>query len=298
MKTAVVEGSSIVESGRVRLPEDGVIDAVEELARSLVTTWEAPAVGIGLAGLVRWPQGEFVWGPHVSGQAVPYRMQLEASLGVPVLVDNDANLAALGEATLGAATGRDPVLMLTFGTGIGCGIVVGGQIYHGLSFAGEVGHMILKPYGSPCACGRRGCWETLVSGWRLAEAGSAIVRRSPRGILAGLTDGEVPTVPDLTAAAEAGDQEAVGALTEAGEWLGRGITNLVALLDPDVVVIGGGLIGAGDWLLEPARDAVSATLSGAHVRSMIEIRPAAFGDLSGAVGAAMASQAYDGRHDR
>ncbi len=298
MKTAVVEGSSVVDSGRVGLPEHGVIDAVEDLARSLLATWDAPSVGIGLAGLVRWPDGEFVWGPHVSGQAVPYRTRLESTLGVPVVVDNDANLAALGEATLGAATGRDPVLMLTFGTGIGCGIVVGGQVYHGVSFAGEVGHMILKPYGSPCACGRRGCWETLVSGWRLAEEGSAIVRRSPRGILAGITEDRVPTVPDLTAAAEAGDQEAVGALAEAGEWLGRGITNLVALLDPDVVVIGGGLIGAGDWLLDPAHDAVASTLSGAHVRAMIEIRPAEFGDLAGAVGAAVASRAYDGHYDR
>jgi glucokinase len=298
MKTAVLEGSTVVESERVDLPDDRVIEAVEGLARELLSETKAPSIGVGLAGLVRWPEGEFVWGPHVSGQAVPYRARLETSLGVPVVVDNDANLAALGEAHLGAGAGRDPVLMLTFGTGIGCGVVVGGEVYHGVSFAGEVGHMILQPHGSPCACGRRGCWETLVSGWKLAEEGDAIVRRSPRGILAALAEGQPVKVPALAKAAAEGDQEAVGALAEAGRWLGRGITNLVALLDPEIVILGGGLIGAGDWLLDPAREAVAGTLSGAHVRTMIEIRPAVFGDLAGAVGAAVASRAYHGEHGR
>jgi glucokinase len=174
--------------------------------------------------------------------------------------------------------------------------VVGGEVYHGVSFAGEVGHMILQPHGAPCACGRRGCWETLVSGWKLQEEGDAIVRRSPRGILATVAEDQPVTVPALTKAAAEGDQEAVGALAEAGRWLGRGITNLVALLDPEMVVLGGGLIGAGDWLLGPARDTVADTLSGAHVRTMIEIQPAAFGDLAGAVGAAEASRAYHDGH--
>jgi glucokinase len=178
-------------------------------------------------------------------------------------------------------------LVLTFGTGIGAGIVADGALYRGASFAGEVGHMIMAPEGRRCACGQRGCWETLVSGSRLDRLAAELLAAAPDGTLARLVAGETPTGRHLVAAAEAGDAAARSVLAEAGRWLGRGVANLVAVLDPEVVVVGGAVAQAGDLLLEPARSQIPSVLEGSAHRPPVSLLPAALGPSAGAVGAAL-----------
>lgn len=286
---AVAVDDDVLDQGRRMVPETGVLDFVAEVGAELISTYGATALGVGVAGLVRWPSGEFVWGPHVSGRAVAYKAELESRLGVPVVVDNDANLAALAEARRGAAVGAKVVLMLTFGTGIGAGLVIDGNVYHGVSFAGEVGHVTMLPGGALCACGRRGCWETLVSGSRLDQIAAELVSRAPEGEVARRAVGRVATGAELTAAADAGDAAAQAAVAEVGVWLGRGVANLVAVLDPEVIVVGGAAAQAGHWLLDPAREAIASHLAGSHYRAPVLLVPARFGPLAGAVGAALAA---------
>ncbi len=287
LKAVVMSEGRMVAERSDPVPDDDVIEFVAAVGSKLAGDHAAEALGVGVAGLVRWPEGEFVWGPHVSGRRVAYRAELTARLGIPVVVDNDANLAAYAEATAGAAVGFENVLMLTFGTGIGAGMVFGGEVYRGRSFAGEPGHMTVQPDGLLCACGRRGCWETLVSGARLDGLAADLVTQAPDGAVARLAGGSVATGAHLSAAAEAGDPASRAILAEAGEWLGRGVANMIAVLDPDVVVVGGAVAQAGRWLLDPARTAIASHLTGFAHREPAPLLEARFGRLAGSVGAAL-----------
>jgi glucokinase len=297
LKAVVIESApgapveEILAEYRREVPAEDLLGFVTDTAESLVAEHDASGLGVGVAGLVRWPEGEFVWGPHLVGQAVPFRRHLSDRLGRDVAVDNDANLAAYAEASAGAAKGRRHVLMLTFGTGIGAGIVVDGRIYRGRSFAGEMGHITMQPEGRLCACGRRGCWETFVSGSRLDDMAAELVARAPEGLVARLSKGIPASGAHLTEAAGSGDAAARAILADAGTWLGRGVADLVAILDPDVVVVGGAVVGAGDWLLDAARRAIASQVEGAAHRPPVELVTAEYGPLAGAVGAALAGLA-------
>lgn len=247
-----------------------LVDAVEALARAL---GKGLPVGVGAAGLVDHTNGVLVWAPHLPGQNLDLAGPLAARLAVPVVVDNDANLAALAEHRLGAAAGADPVLMITLGTGIGLGIVIGGEIFRGRGHAGEAGHITVDPHGEACACGRRGCWETLVSGGKLD--------RDARRLL-----GPGSSASDLVAAARGGDEAAAKALAEAGHWLARGIEALVLVFDPAAVVVGGAAAGAGDFLLDPVRELVART-EGAPHRDPVFLTTGILGSDAGAIGAAI-----------
>ena len=226
LKIAGIEAGQVIDLGRRPLPQTGALEMVAAEAEQLVRQHRATAVGVGLAGLVRFPEGRFVWGPHLAGQDVAFRSSLEARLDRPVVVDNDANLAALAESVLGAGRGCDPVLTVALGTGIGAGLVVGGSIYRGAGFAGEVGHMGMVEAGERCACGLRGCWETVVSGGQLDRVAAGML-------------GAGATTPDLVALARRDDRQAVEAIEAAGDWLGRGVAALAMMLDPEIVVIAG-----------------------------------------------------------
>ena len=250
--------------------------------------WDAPvgAVGVGVAGLVRWPS-ELVWGPHTPGENLDLRARLGDLLGLPVVVDNDANAAMLAEARLGAARGARNAVLVTMGTGIGGGILVEGSVYRGAGFAGEIGHIQLVPDGDPCACGQVGCWETVCSGSRLDAAAREAAATEPTGLVALLAEGGSPSGRHLTAAALRGDQMAKVAVDEVGRWLGIGIANLIATLDPEVVVVGGGMAADLGMLLEPARRTVAEVLEGAAHRPITPILPAALGADAGMIGAAL-----------
>lgn len=274
-----VVGDVLVDRDR-----DPAIDIVEHMIPIIERQWtdEVEAVGVGAAGLVSWPDGVFRWGPHVAGTEIAVRSRLEDRLGIPVAVDNDANTALLAEARLGTARGTGEAVLVALGTGIGGAIIGGGRIQRGVSFAGEFGHLILDEAGAPCECGKAGCWETMVSGSALERLAATAAEADPALAEAVATGGARAVV-----AIAAGGGIARELVEAMGEDLGRGISWLITALDPEIVVIGGGLSGAGDLLLDPARRYVAEHLHGAGHRTAPPIVVAQFGELAGAVGAAL-----------
>ena len=189
-----------------------------------------------------------MFAPHLPWQGEPLRDLLQARLGCPVLLDNDANCAARAEARYGAARGAASGLMITMGTGIGGAVLLDGHVLRGANgMAGEFGHMQVVPGGHPCECGRLGCWEQYSSGNALVRNARSLMAEQP-SVLAEMSGGrpERVTGPMVTSAAEEGDLVARQAFASVGDWLGVGTANLVAALDPQVVVIGGGVSAAGD----------------------------------------------------
>ncbi len=283
--------TAIRAAGVVPTPrETAAISAAVAGAVAPLIDGSVTAIGVGSAGLVDHAAGTLVWSPHSAGGPVRLGPEVAAATGLPVVVDNDANLAALAEARLGVATGYRMVLLVALGTGIGGGLVVEGAVERGRGFLGEIGHMAMDPSGPVCACGRRGCWEALVSGTSLGRAAREAVRADPAGAVARAAAGGPPRGEHLSAAAREGDPAARAALAEAGAWLGRGLANLVAVLDPDVIVLGGGAAAAGEALLGPARSALAAAVGAAGYRAATPVVAARFGSRAGLVGAALAAE--------
>lgn len=253
----------------------------------------SPPLGVGVPGLVD-AAGALMFAPNLPGASgTNVRAGLAERLREhrPVVqVDNDATCAAAGESAFGAGKGRADVLFVTLGTGIGGGILSGGRLVRGSgNFAGEIGHTVIDPNGPPCGCGRRGCWERYASGSGLGRAARdyAFAGRATR--IVALAGGEPDSVRGehvIRALAE-GDPQAVVIVEEFAWRLAIGLANLANVLDPRVIVIGGGLVRAGESLLTPVRNAFMAQVEGAKVRPAIEILPAALGDTGGAVGAAV-----------
>ncbi|MBK5267003.1 MAG: ROK family protein [Acidimicrobiia bacterium] len=258
-----------------------------EIVDSLITP-STVAIGLGVAGLVDSRSGRLAWGPNVPGENLAFGDLAEDRFGLPVAVDNDANCWALAEVTVGVAAGFDHVVVLTLGTGIGGGIITNGEVYRGNAFAGEFGHMVVDPGGLVCTCGNRGCWETLVSGRRLDELARRIVEDEPEGAVAQLAGGDRAVGRHLLGPALSGDRAAVEAYRLVGDWLGRGLASLAAVLDPQLFVIGGAVAEADDLVLGPARIAFLAALEGAGHRPTPTIVKRHLGAAGGAVGAGLA----------
>jgi glucokinase len=275
-----------------------VADAVAEVVAFLSThVGSGPGqlvVGVGAPGMVD-RAGRLRFAPNLPGAAgADLRRLVEDRLsGAVVVVENDANCAALAEQAFGALAGIDNGVVITLGTGIGAGLVVDGQVRLGAwGFAGEVGHMIVDPAGPACPCGRRGCWERYASGGGLGRLAreAAYAGRLPHVVAHAGGDPENVHGEDITKAAMTGDEGALGVLEELGWWVALGLANVVAMVDPQRVVLGGGLAEAGDLLLGPTRRAFAELVEGASVRPEIEITSAALGERAGAVGAALAAR--------
>ena len=275
-----------ISAGSVPTPRQaaGIPDAIVGTVASLVDG-SVTGIGIGVAGLVDHMAGTLDWMPHVAGTRVPISEPICDATGLPVRLDNDANLAALAEARLGVGAGYRTVLTITLGTGIGAGLVIEGVIERGAGYLGEVGHLLIDPGGARCPCGSIGCWETTVSGRVLDAAAVRLAGAQPRGAWAAI-EGD-PGGADLARAAGAGDADAIEAVAEAGRWLGLGLAGLVLVLDPDVIVVGGAAAGPGDLLLESARIEMAMHVPGAPVRIPPPIVAARFGGDAGLVGAAI-----------
>jgi glucokinase len=226
---------------------------------------------------------------------VPFRDLVAERIGLPVFVDNDANAAMLAEWRFGAARGAGDAALLTIGTGIGGGLVIGGALQRGSQGAGaELGHMVVQADGPRCNgnCPNRGCLEAVCSGTALAREARRLAEERPgSGLGEALAAGREISGPLVTDLAHDGDDAAIEAVAVIGRWLGIGVANLVNMLNPDVVVIGGGVIAAGDLLLAPAR-AVVAERALSPSREHVRIVPARFGAESGMLGAA--TLAFDG----
>ena len=290
----VDQDGSVVEELRVVSPATDV-GAIEDAITSLVTELrsrhEITAVGVGAAGYVDKSRAVVMFAPNIAWRDVNLKSELEERIDLPVVVENDANAAAWGEFTYGAGHDIDDLLMVAVGTGVGGGVVLDGELYRGAFGVGaEIGHMRVVPDGILCGCGNRGCLEQYASGSALVRE----VRVAARGgslLAADLLDraGGDPdeiTGPLVTEAAHDGDPFAVEQLAVLGRWLGEGIASLTAVLDPAVVVIGGGVSEAGDLLLEPVRSAFASQLTGRGHRPVLDIRRARLGNRAGLIGAA------------
>lgn len=270
-----------------RATEDAIADVVAELAGRHVIA----AVGIGAAGFVDGTGSSVLFAPHLAWRNEPLRDAVERRTRRRVIVENDANAAAWAEWRFGAGQGEDHVVLVNLGTGIGGGIILAGELFRGRSgLAGEFGHMVVVPGGHRCGCGNRGCWEEYAGGNALRrDARELASARSPvaHDLLARAGgDPEAVTGPLVTAAARDGDPAATELLQDMGRWLGIGLANIAAALDPGVFVIGGGVSGAGDLLLEPAREAFRRSLTGRGFRPEARIVRTSLGINAGMIGAA------------
>jgi glucokinase len=250
-----------------------ILEALFELSETSIdragAKWrDLGAVGVSFGGPVDYPQGRTVTCHHLPGwEAVPLRDLVSERAGLPVVMDNDANAAALGEATFGAARGCEHVLYLTVSTGIGGGLVLGGRVYRGAnSMAGEIGHTLVAPDGPECTCGRRGCLEAVAAGPGIARAAREALAAGEPSALQDIPQREITA--KHVAEAAASDALAARVMAQAGECLGLGIAGAVNLINPQIVVIGGGVAEAGEVLLAPVRESVRQHAVAESVRDL------------------------------
>jgi glucokinase len=267
--------------------EQTIADVVTELLGS----HEVEAIGIGAAGFVDRDRTAMLFAPNLAWRDEPLKQRVEERIGREVVVENDANASAWAEARFGAARGYRDVMLVAVGTGIGAAILIGGELYRGRwGIAGEPGHVRVVPEGRLCGCGNRGCWEQYASGSALVAEAREFARRTPEGAIRMLQLGggtpEGISGPVITQAAAEGDPAALRCFETVGGWLGQGLADLAAILDPACFVIGGGVSEAGDLLLDPARAAFERALVGRGYRPLAEIRAAQLGEDAGIVGAA------------
>jgi glucokinase len=288
-----VDGTVLVEE---RLPTprgaanltDTVAAVVEALA--VKAGGRIAAAGVGAPGLVD-REGVLRAAPNLIGVTeMPIRDLLVERLEIPVTVDNDATCATEAEWRHGAATGVSDALLITLGTGIGGGVVSGGALQRGANgFMSEPGHMVVDPNGPPCVCGRRGCWERYASGSGLARLArdAAFGGRAAAVVEVAGGDPEAVRGEHVTSAARSGDPAAREILDEWAWWLALGLANLTNLFDPEVIVLGGGLVEEADLLLEPIRRLYEGLLYAPTHRPRPRLEPAVLGEHAGAMGAAL-----------
>ena len=280
--------------------QDGVLRGLLEVCSHLLE-WARnkelalEAVGLGIAGFIDFERGVVTDAPNHPLRDAPVRDILAESSGLPVFVDNDANMAALAEARMGAGKGSQHLVHLTLGTGIGGGIIMNGEIYRGaLGAAGELGHMIVLEDGPPCNCGASGCLESLVSGVAIHRRVRELAERGVKDTVteAFLADPDDFDAEALCGYADDGNDHALEILKEAGRHLGTGIASLVNIFNPDVVTLSGGLLGCYHHLEASMRASFAEAaipISRRHVR----ILTGTLGDYGGLLGAAiLASESF------
>lgn len=304
----VDEHGVILATAHRDTPADDVArieEAIAAVVGELAGSYPVGAVGVGAAGFVDAQRSRVMFAPNLAWRDEPLQAALQERLGLPVVVENDANAAAWAEVRFGAGRGVDHVVTLTLGTGIGGGIVVNGQLLRGqFGAAAEFGHVTVIPGGRRCGCGRRGCWEQYASGRALVrqarelacaaadkagctgpgEAGPA----AEAGELMRLAGGRAERITGqmVTRAAQAGDSVALQCFDVIGTWLGRGLAGVAAILDPGLFVIGGGVSAAGELLRAPAAAAFREHLTGGGHRPVAKLQIAELGPQAGLIGAA------------
>ncbi|HAM44486.1 MAG TPA: glucokinase [Propionibacteriaceae bacterium] len=266
--------------------EQAVADAVAELTAS----HDVGGVGVAAAGFVSSDRREMLFAPNIAWRNHPLADRLERLIGHSVVIENDANAAAWAEFRFGNGQGVSEMIMLTLGTGLGGGVIANGRLVRGtFGAAAELGHLKIEPDGELCGCGRRGCWEAYASGTALARDAQRFAAEHPRSAqtMLDLAGGEPITGAQVTAAARQGDGHALSLLRQFGRYLGLGIATLSAVIDPELVVIGGGITSAaGEFILPTAKEQFLENLSGRGHRGELEIRTARLANNAGIIGAA------------
>ncbi|MGH2730874.1 MAG: ROK family protein [Actinomycetota bacterium] len=280
--------------GRMERPTEphagtkGIIGVVEDLMRRATElAVRVEAVGVGAAGFVNSETGAITFSPNLTYDDPQVKAALESRVGLPVVVDNDANAAAWGERAFGSAAGSDHVTLLTLGTGIGSGVIVDGRLIRGFTGAGaELGHTIVDPDGPECPCGLRGCLEQLASGNAIARMAKEWVADDPQSSIVSFA-GSVGSITSehVAKAARELDETARSVLRLAGKALGIGLSNVVNIFDPEVIVLAGSVVGAGEPYLGPARDEL-ARMNTAQRRRPMRLDVTTLGGDAGILGAA------------
>ncbi|WP_353893815.1 ROK family glucokinase [Proteinivorax hydrogeniformans] len=267
---------------------NAIFEAIESiLAQTNTSKEEVEGIGIGVPGLVDIDRGVVKLAPNLFWEHVPVKEIIEKKFKLPVAVDNDANAAALGEVLNGAGKGNNDVVCITIGTGIGSGLIINGKIHHGLNGgAGEFGHVTVKEDGPLCNCGNQGCLETLTSATAIANEGMKILKASKTSILAQfVTEGQPLGAKEVFLAAEKGDKECKEVIEQACKSLGMALANVVNLLNPQQIIVGGGVSHAGDALFRPLTKWINH-YSLDILNKDLSVDPAQLGNDAGIVGAA------------
>jgi glucokinase len=291
----VDENGLILAHARRDTPADDVgktADFIVEVIQDLSSAHDVTAVGIGAAGWIDESRSRVLFAPNLAWRDEPLRDRLAARVDLPVVVENDGNAAAWAEFRYGAARDHhDSMALVTVGTGIGGGLIIGGQLIRGAhGIAAEMGHVRVVPNGRPCGCGRHGCLEQYASGSALVRFARERAQDDPASAtkLLELADGALDAIngPLVTRAAKLGDPASVAAFMSVGGWLGSGLADLVQLLDPQALVVGGGVIEAGDLLMGPTRRAFADQLQARGGLPVATVLAASMGNSAGVVGAA------------
>ncbi|NJQ02349.1 ROK family glucokinase [Streptomyces zingiberis] len=289
----VDEEGSILGTCTVATPSTtgGVIDAIAEAVRTVSSGHQVEAVGIGAAGYVDDKRATVLFAPNINWRHEALKDKVEQRVGLPVVVENDANAAAWGEYKFGAGAGHEDVICITLGTGLGGGIIIGNKLRRGrFGVAGEFGHIRVVPDGLLCGCGSQGCWEQYASGRALVRYARqrSVATPEQAEILLGLGDGTPEGIEGrhVSQAARQGDKVAVDSFRELARWAGAGLADLASLFDPSAFIIGGGVSDEGDLVLEPIRKSFRRWLVGSQWRSHAQVLAAQLGGKAGLVGAA------------
>lgn len=289
----VDEEGSILETSQVSTPQtpEGVVDAIADAVRIVSEGHEIEAVGIGAAGYVDDKRATVLFAPNINWRHEALKDKVEQRVGLPVVVENDANAAAWGEYRFGAGVGHDDVVCITLGTGLGGGIIIGGKLHRGrFGVAAEFGHIRVVPDGLLCGCGSQGCWEQYASGRALVRYARQRAAATPENatVLLDLGDGTAEGIEGkhISDAARQGDPVAIDSFRELARWAGAGLADLASLFDPSAFIVGGGVSDEGDLVLEPIRKSFRRWLVGNQWRPHAQVLAAQLGGKAGLVGAA------------
>ena len=289
----VDEHGQVLDTARGLTPsgETALEDVVCSVVRTLAARHDVTAVGLAVAGFVAADRRTVLFAPHLPWRAAPVADRVAARLHLPVVLEHDANAAAVGEHRHGALRGARVGLLVALGTGIGGALLLDGAVYRGAhGVAPELGHLRVVPDGRPCGCGKSGCWERYCSGTALAATALDLIAADPAAapVLARevATDPGALTGRKVAAAAREGDPVAQRALADLARWLGEGLALAADVYDPEVIVIGGGVSESAELFLDAAREHYAKSVTGAGHRPLARIRPAQLGDDAGLVGAA------------
>ena len=292
VRAGVVDADGAVrDTARVPTPggEQALEAAIAAAVRELADRHPVRAVGLAVAGFVADDRRTVRFAPHLPWRDAPVAERMTSVLGMPVVLEHDANAAALGEHRFGAARGAHVAVLVALGTGIGGALLLDGHVFRGAhGVAPELGHLRVVPDGRACPCGKNGCWERYCSGTALSATAVELLASHPRlpTVLSRDADPGAVTGRRVAAAARDGDLLAQRAVADLARWLGEGLALVADVYDPDVVVIGGGVSESAPLFLDEAREHYARVVTGAGHRPLARIRTAQLGDDAGIVGAA------------